>query len=227
MPCGPSGARSSAPRPILPPTSQVAPAVLRIWPISAVVVDLPLVPVTATKRLFGCARASSSTSQISGLPAARAAAATGCGLGRRLGMPGLITSAVNRFQSMLEGSASIAPIAAACPRAASLSSQATQSIPAAIRARTVVRPERASPSTTYDEPSRMERSIIRSPQLQGGEAHHREDGGNDPEAEDDGRLGPALLLEVMVQRRHAENTLAGEAEGQDLDDHRDGLEHEQ
>src|SRR6185437_10767613 len=117
MPCGPSGARSSAPRPILPPTSQVAPAVSRMWPISAVVVDLPLVPVTATKRLFGCARASSS----------------------------------------------------------------------------------------YDEPSRTERSIIRSPQLQGGEAHHREDGGNDPEAEDDGRLGPTLLLEVMVQRRHAED----------------------
>jgi hypothetical protein len=40
------------------------------------------------------AQASNSTSQMIFLPAARAAAATGCGLGRWLGMPGLMTSAV-------------------------------------------------------------------------------------------------------------------------------------
>src|SRR5947209_11053019 len=192
MPCGSSGSRSSAPRPMLPPTAQAAPAVFRIWPISAVVVDLPLVPVTPTKRLSGWARASSSTSQISGFPAARAASATGCGLGRRLGMPGLITSAVMFFQSIVAGSANLAPSVAACSRATGLLSHATHSIPAAIRARTVVRPERASPSTTYDEPLRTERSIIRSPQFQGGQADHREDGGDDPEAKDDGRLGPPL-----------------------------------
>src|SRR5882762_10220395 len=100
-------------------------------------------------------------------------------------------------------------------------------MPAAFRARPVARPERASPSTTNDEPLSMPRSIIRSPQLQGGEAGHRQDGGDDPETEDDGGLGPALLFEVMVQRRHAEDAAPGPFEGQDLDDHRDGLEHKQ
>src|ERR1700704_115454 len=98
-------------------------------------------------------------------------------------------------------------------------------MPAAIRARPVARPERASPSTTNDEPFRMPRSIIRSPQLQGGEAGHRQDGGDDPETKDDGGLGPALLLEVMMQRRHAEDAPAGPFVGQDLDDDRHGLEH--
>src|SRR5215470_15903680 len=213
MPPAPSGARSSAPRPILPPTSHALPALFRTWPISAVVVDLPLVPVMATKRALGWARASSSTSQMSGLPATRAAAAIGCGLGRRLGMPGLITSAVTFAQSTLDGSARRTPAAAAAWRGASLSSQAAQSMPAASRARTVARPERASPSTTNDEPLRTARSIIRSPQLQRGEADHRQDGGDDPEAEHDGGLGPALLLEVMMQRRHAEDAPAGHLEG--------------
>lgn len=73
--------------------------------ISAVVVDLPLVPVIATKRASGWARASSSTSQEDYVKAARAATATGCGLGRVLGMPGLITSAVTGAQSIDSGSA--------------------------------------------------------------------------------------------------------------------------
>src|SRR5216683_6966700 len=227
MPPWPSGARSSAPRPILPPTSQRRPASTRIWPIRAVVVDLPLVPVMPMKPAFGWARASSSMSQMIGLPAARAATATGCGLGRWLGMPGLMTSAAARDHSMDEGSTIGTPILAAASREAALSSQATQSIPAALRACTVARPERASPSTTNDEPLRTPRSIIRSPELQGGETGHRQDGGDDPEAEDDGGLGPALLLEMMVQRRHAEDAPAGPFVGQDLDDDRYRLEDEQ
>src|SRR6266851_1674135 len=202
MPPWPSGARSSAPRPILPPTSQRRPASTRIWPIKAVVVDLPLVPVMPMKPAFGWARASSSMSQMIGLPAAR-------------------------DHSMDEGSTIGTPILAAASREAALSSQATQSIPAALRACTVARPERASPSTTNDEPLRTPRSIIRSPELQSGETGHRQDGGDDPEAEDDGGLGPALLLEMMVQRRHAEEAPAGPFVGQDLDDDRYGLEDEQ
>src|SRR5216684_2457221 len=223
MPPWPSGARSSAPRPILPPTSQRRPASTRIWPIRAVVVDLPLVPVMPTKPAFGWARARSSMSQMIFLPAARAAAATGCGLGKRLGMPGLMMSAAACDQPMDSGSTTETPILAAVSREAALSSHATQSIPAAFRARTDARPERASPSTTNDEPLSMPRSIIRSPQLQGGETGHRQDGGDDPEAEDDRRLGPALLLEMVMQRRHAEDAAAGPAIGQDLDDHRHGL----
>src|SRR5712671_4946614 len=227
MPSSPSGARSSAPRPILPPTSQRRPAWSRMWPIRAVVVDLPLVPVIPTNPASDCARARSSMSQMIFLPAARAAAATGCGLGRWLGMPGLMMSAAARDQPMDAGSTTGTPILAAVSREAALSSHATQSIPAAFRARTVARPERASPNTTNDEPLSMPRSIIRSPQLQGGETGHRQDGGDDPEAEDDGGLGPALLLEMMVQRRHTEDAAAGPFVGQDLDDDRHGLEHEQ
>ena len=211
MPPGPSGARSSAPRPILPPTSQAAPALFEDMADQRRGGRLAVGAGDADEAaLSGWARASSSTSQISGLPAARAAAATGCGLGRRLGMPGLMTSAVHLRPvdgRRLGERGRRSPAAAS--RDAALSSQATQSIPAAIRARTVARPERASPSTTNDEPLRTERSIIRSPQLQGGEADHRQDGGDDPEAEDDGGLGPALLLEMMMQRRHAEDAPAG------------------
>ena len=109
----PSGSRSSAPRPILPPTSHDAPAVFRIWPISAVVVDLPLVPVTPMKRLWAgpgpAARRRRSAARRRRAPPRP----TGCGLGRRLGMPGLITRAVTLLQSMVEGSANLVPIFAA------------------------------------------------------------------------------------------------------------------
>ena len=69
--------------------------------------------------------------------------------------------------------------------------------------------------------------IAASPELQGREAGDREDRGDDPEADDDGRLLPALLLEVVVQRRHAEDALARELVARDLDDDRDRLEHEE
>jgi len=85
-------------------------------------------------------------------------------------------SAVARDQSMDAGSTTGTPILAAVSREAAVSSQATQSMPAALRARTVARPERASPSTTNDDPLSTARSIIRPPQLQGGETVHREDG---------------------------------------------------
>src|SRR5665213_1985093 len=66
-----------------------------------------------------------------------------------------------------------------------------------------------------------------SPQLQGGEANQREQHSDDPEANDDLRLGPPQRLEVVVDGRHLEDALAGELEGADLDDDRDGLEHEE
>ena len=50
--------------------------------------------------------------------------------------------------------------------------------------------------------------------------------GDDPEAHDHLRLGPALELVVMMDRRHAEDALAGELERGHLQDHRDRLDHE-
>src|SRR5450631_3293115 len=66
-----------------------------------------------------------------------------------------------------------------------------------------------------------------SAQLQRGEAGQRQHHRNDPEPNHDLRLGPALLFEMVMQRRHAEDALAGELEGGDLHDHRHRLQHEQ
>src|SRR5471030_1293373 len=66
-----------------------------------------------------------------------------------------------------------------------------------------------------------------SPQLQRGEAGQRQHHRNDPEPDHDLRLGPALLLEMMMQRRHPEHALAGELERRHLHDDRDRLQHEQ
>src|SRR5436309_10314513 len=46
-----------------------------------------------------------------------------------------------------------------------------------------------------------------------------QDDRDDPEAHDDLRLRPALQLEVMMDRRHAEDPLAPQFERHDLDDH--------
>src|SRR4051794_5931175 len=66
-----------------------------------------------------------------------------------------------------------------------------------------------------------------SPQLQGRKAGQRQHHRNDPEPDHDLRLGPALLFEMVMQWRHAEDALAGELERGDLHDHRDSLQHEQ
>ena len=49
---------------------------------------------------------------------------------------------------------------------------------------------------------------------------------SDHEARDDLRLAPADQLEVVVERRHPEDALAGQLERADLDDDRQRLEDE-
>ena len=71
---------------MLPPTVTRNPACRSIRPVSDVVVDLPFVPVMAITRPFSHLNASS-TSPITGTPAALAAAITGISGGT----PGLIT----------------------------------------------------------------------------------------------------------------------------------------
>src|SRR6266436_1104919 len=65
-----------------------------------------------------------------------------------------------------------------------------------------------------------------SPQLQGGEAGQRQHHRDDPEPDHDLRFGPALLFEMMMQRRHPEHALAGELERHHLHDHRYRFQHE-
>src|ERR1044071_7135286 len=67
----------------------------------------------------------------------------------------------------------------------------------------------------------------KSPQLQRRKPGERQHDRDDPEPDHDLRLGPALLLEVMMDRRHLEDALAGELERDHLHDHRDRFEHEQ
>ena len=139
------------------------PAACRIWPISAVVVDLPLVPVMPTKpRLRLRARQK--------LDVAHDRLAGGARRRRhrmRLGQPARYAGADDERRRRAtsrwkRGSARRAP---ACRgglarRLRCRPRRRSRSRPP-VRARTVARPERASPSTTNDEPFRMPRSIIR------------------------------------------------------------------
>src|SRR5271154_6040263 len=164
-------------------------------------------------------RTRSSMSPMTGTAAARAAATTGCGFGWVWGIPGDSTSAAILDQSKPAGSSTGMRWLAAMARPKAASSQACTRAPPALSAAAAARPERASPSTATSRPRYAPTSIIPSPQLERGEAGDREDRGDDPEADDDGRLLPALLLEVMVERRHAEDALARELEARDLHDH--------
>ena len=183
----------------------------RIWPISAVVVDLPLVPVMPTNR--ACRLGAGQQLDVADDLACRRRAPRRPPDAAWEGVRDARADAPAPRRATSRCAAGSASVHARPPprlaRRRRCRPRRRSRSPAAFRARTVARPERASPSTTNDEPLRTARSIIRSPQLQGGEAGHRQDGGDDPEADDDGRLGPALLLEMMVQRRHAEDAPAG------------------
>src|SRR5688572_9455839 len=59
------------------------------------------------------------------------------------------------------------------------------------------------------------------------DAERRAQHGDQPEADDDSRLGPTAQLEVMMDRRHAEDAATAEQpERRDLEDHRHGLHDE-
>ena len=120
------GGRSKIGVPMLPPSATSRPALLAMWAISAVVVDLPLVPVIATKGDSSArarlSRTNSSMSPITSTPAAFARSTVQWGLGWVSGTPGASTSAANCDQSAAARSTSVAPASAAFLRAASLSS---------------------------------------------------------------------------------------------------------
>ena len=135
----------------------VAPAARRMWAISAVVVDLPLVPVMARKGASGAilarSRQNSSTSPMISTPAARAFSTVQCGAGCVSGMPGARTRAANARQSAVRRSATGMPALAAASRLLALSSAAATAAPPASRARQVARPERPSPNTATVRPA--------------------------------------------------------------------------
>src|SRR5579864_3090456 len=167
-------------------------------------------------------------SPMMSMPALRALAAILCGAGKVDGMPGESTSALTPARSALARSVSAMPRAAAASRLAGASSQASTRAPPRFNASAAARPERASPRTATLSLRKAVTSIIAlSPQLQRREAGDREDRGDDPETNDDGWLLPALALEMVVERRHAEDALSRELGTCDLNDDRDGLQDEQ
>src|SRR5215813_6512138 len=66
-----------------------------------------------------------------------------------------------------------------------------------------------------------------SAQFQSGKPGDRQDPSDDPKPNDDRRFFPAFLLEVMVERRHAEYSASRHLEARDLNDDRDRLQNKQ
>src|SRR5258705_2568823 len=122
------------------------------------------------------------------------------------------------------------PALVACAMRSAWSSHPITSAPPANSALALARPEAPSPNTATFFPSNevtgimAEFSLSQLQRRQPGERQHDRD---DPEADYDLRLRPSELLEVMMQRRHLEDALAGELERKHLHDHRHRFEHEQ
>src|SRR3954466_16107519 len=196
-------------------------------------------------------RQNSSMSPITSTPACRAASTDQCGAGCVSGAPGVSTSAAKFAHDTLRRSAVMKPACAAFTRLSAASSPAITSAPPAFSAWQLARPEPPSPNTATvlpakevtgimmsfrGAPLRRERGMTnmpsqasptRSPQLQRRQAGQRQHHRDDPEPDHDLRLGPSLLLEMVMQRRHPEYAFSGQLERDHLHDDGNRLEHEQ
>src|SRR5690242_10124875 len=167
-------------------------------------------------------------SPITSTPAWRAISTLQCGAGWVSGAPGVRISAAKFCQDALRRSAVVKPACAALATLSALSSAATTSAPPAFNAWQLASPEPPRPNTATVLPAKEVTGIMnRSAQLQRGEAGERQHHRDDPEADHDLRLGPALLLEMMVQRRHHEYALARHLERHHLHDDGNRLDDEQ
>ena len=150
--------------PMLPPICTSRPAERRMWAMSAVVVDLPLVPVMATKGASGQplarSRQNSSTSPMISTPAALALATVQCGAGWVSGTPGARTRAAKRLQSASFRSSTLKPAAAAASRLRTVSSAAMTAAPPASSARQVASPERPRPKTATVLPANVVTGVM-------------------------------------------------------------------
>ncbi len=151
---------------MLPPMRTSRPASAQMWPIRAVVVDLPLVPVMAT--IFGrlCSgaaftvRAKSSMSPTISTPSALALSTVQCGLGWLSGTPGDSIRAAKSPQSAVVRSVSSRPSATATARVPALSSHSATFAPPASRARAAASPVRARPKTATVFPAKTRTGIM-------------------------------------------------------------------
>jgi len=163
---GAGGSRVITARPILPPTCVSRPAARNMCPASAVVVDLPFVPVIARNGDPGAtaarSRAKISMSPMISTPAPRASSTVQWGFGCVSGTPGDSTSDAKEDQSAVRRSAVAMPASAAFATLSGLSSQATTSAPPSSSARAVAVPEPPSPKSATRLP-RKDRVGITSP----------------------------------------------------------------
>ena len=131
--------------PTLPATATGSPATRHTWPSSSATVVLPLVPVTATKRL-GSSRQASSSSPMTGTP--RVSARLTAGDSR--GTPGLLTTQCARSTSSSRSPFRFTSTPASrnlsAPSGAPASAPITSS-PRSARSRAAACPERARPTT--------------------------------------------------------------------------------
>src|SRR5437868_3197733 len=173
-------------------------------------------------------RQNSSMSPITSTPASRAFSTLQCGTGWVSGTPGASTRAAKFAQETLRKSAVMKPACVALATFSALSSPAITSAPPAFKAWQDASPEPPRPNTaTVLSANDVTGIIDRSPQLQRRQAGERQHHRDDPEADHDLRLGPAELLEMVMDRRHPEDALAGELERHHLHDDGDRLQHEQ
>src|SRR4029079_9221054 len=169
-------------------------------------------------------------SPITSTPAWRAISTLQCGAGWVSGAPGVRTSEAKFCHDTARRSAVMKPDCTALATLSGLSSAAITSAPPAFSAWQHARPEPPRPNTATVLPAKEVTGIMsrfRSAQFQRGETGERQHHRDDPEADHDLRFGPALLLEMMVQRRHHEHALAGHLERHHLHDDGDRFEHEQ
>src|ERR1700722_12517529 len=151
--------------PILPPIWVSQPATRIRCAISAVVVDLPLVPVMATNGASGAwlrrSRQNNSISPITSTPACRAASTLQCGAGCVSGAPGVKISAAKFAHDTVRKSAVMNPACAALATFSALSSPATTSAPPAFRAWQLASPEPPRPNTATVLPENEVTGIMR------------------------------------------------------------------
>ncbi len=155
------------------PFPTLRPALARMCAVSAVVVDLPLVPVMpidsrAARDAADCASGSSaswrknnSVSPITSTPAAVARSTVQCGFGCVSGTPGDSTRAANWTSPRPSRSVRLSPCCPARSRDASPSSQAATVAPPATSAWAAAMPERARPNTATVRPANIVTGIMR------------------------------------------------------------------
>src|SRR5437588_4378575 len=238
----PASSASTTGSPTLPQATASSPALRRMDSSMLTVVVLPLVPVTASQ-VGGCShsrliRQASSTSLITSIPAATAAASSG--LSAR--QPGLVTTRSVPSGGSVNPATSSAPALPTEASAASRCSAASVTVTTApwpSRASAAERPVTPAPATSTLRPARpvvgtdVGRFMGSAPHgaqpvaVEQPEAEHAADPAEQPETDDHRGLRPAGQLEVVVERRHPEQPAAGGPEHGDLQHHRKRLHDEQ